>query len=110
MRKSERGHESGHTAGSAERPPRALDPPVQGTDRGALATRVSAGQTQPDGDAPTHTRRKPSGLRRVPLAIRPDGLVPDQQTKGEVVTEVLSSEVAVAMRGAEHVLRTGMFL
>jgi hypothetical protein len=42
-------------------------------------------------------------------AIRPDGLVPAQQPKGEVVTEVLSGAVAVEGQGAAHVLRTGRF-
>jgi hypothetical protein len=110
MSASEREHVSGHTSGSAERPPRARDPPVQVTDRGALAARVSAERARHDGDDPTHTRRKPAGSGQMRLTIRQDGLVPDQQTNGEVVTEVLSGEGAVAGRGAEHVLRTGMFL
>lgn len=110
MSTSEREHVSSHTAGSAERPLRALDPPVQVPDRGALAARISAEQTQPDGDYPAYTLCKPAGSDQMLLAIRPDGLVPDQQTYGEVVTEVLSSEGAVGVQGAAHVLRTGMFL
>ncbi len=109
MSASEREHVSGHTWGSAERPPRARDPPVQGRDRGALATRVSAERARHDGDYPAYTRRKPAGSGQMRRAIRPDGLVPAQQPKGEVVTEVLSGAVAVEGQGAAHVLRTGRF-
>jgi hypothetical protein len=110
MSKGERGHESGHTAGSAEHPSHTVDPRIQVADRGALATRVSAEQTQPDGDDPAYTLRKPAGWDQMRLAIRPDNFLPDQQTKGEVVTEVLSGEVAVERQRAAHVLRTGMLL
>jgi hypothetical protein len=110
MSASEREHESGHTAGSAERPPRALDPLVQVMDLGALAARISAEQPQHDGDDPAYALRKPAGAGEMLLAIRQDGLVPDQQTHGEVVTEVLTGEVAVEGQGAAHVLHTGMFL
>jgi hypothetical protein len=109
MSKGERGHESGHTAGSAEHPSHTVDPRVQVADRGALAPRVSAEQTQPDGDYSPYTLRKPTGADQMLLAIRQDSFVPDQQTNGGVVTEVLG-EGAVARQGAEHVLRTGMFL
>jgi hypothetical protein len=110
MSTSEREHVSSHTAGSAERPPRALDPPVQVPDRGALAAPISAEQMHPDGDYPAYTLRKPAGSDQMLLTIRPDSFVPDQQTNGGVVTEVLSGEGAVAGQGAAHILRTGMFL
>src|SRR5690348_12203663 len=100
MSKGERGHESGHTAGSAEHPSHTVDPRVQVADRGALAARVSAEQTQPDGDYPVYTLRNPAGAGQIPRAIRQDSFVPDQQTKGEVVPEVLTGKGAVARQGA----------
>jgi hypothetical protein len=110
MSKSDREHVSSPTSGSVERSPRAFHPLVQVTDRGALAAPISAEQTQPDGDYPAYTRRTPAGSDQMLLAIRPDGFVPDRQTNGEVVTEVLSGKGPGGGQGAEHVLRTGMFL
>lgn len=110
MSERERGYESGHTVGSAERRPRAAAPPVQVTDLGALTARVSTEQTPHDSTYPADALRKPAGSGQMLRVIRQGGLAADQQTNGEVVTEVLTGEVAVKGQGAAHVLRTGMLL